>query len=318
LANIFERLFRRREVPETEPLVEVSTASPTTAAGNSEIPTVPLGLKNENGAAEGEETYEQFDNPPFEIGYAQSIGRQREHNEDSILVINAGLSSNESMNSFGLYIVADGMGGHKHGEVASGIAVRAMASQITQKIMMALISPQPITPKESIQEIVDHSVQEAHKQIIKEAPGSGTTLTALLVLENNLTIAHVGDSRAYAIRPDGEQQVLTRDHSLVMRMMELGQLTEEEAAIHPQRNVLYRALGQGEPFTPDITTSPLPEDGYLLLCSDGLWSVIPKELLSRIIIESETPQDACELLIYAANEAGGPDNISAILIHIPG
>ena len=132
-----------------------------------------------------------------------------------------------------------------------------------------------------------------------------------------MTIAHVGDSRAYTVSEDGQVEVLTRDHSLVQRLVELGQITDEEAAVHPQKNVLYRALGQGEPFSPDIRTIPTPQHGYLLICSDGLWGVVPEEQIIKIILESENPQDACSALVAAANEAGGPDNITAILVHLP-
>ena len=111
--------------------------------------------------------------------------------------------------------------------------------------------------------------------------------------------------------------VLTRNHSLVMRMIELGQLTEEEAAVHPQRNVLYRALGQGEPFLPDVTTFPIPKSHYFLICSDGLWGVVPEEEISQIILSAPNPQVACQLLVNAANDHGGPDNITAILVQLP-
>jgi serine/threonine protein phosphatase PrpC len=110
---------------------------------------------------------------------------------------------------------------------------------------------------------------------------------------------------------------LTRDHSLVKRLEELGQLTPEEAAIHPQRNVLYRALGQGEPFEPEVITAPVPDSGYLLICSDGLWGVVPERELGMIIKNSTTLHDACQYMVDAANEAGGPDNISAILVRLP-
>jgi len=110
---------------------------------------------------------------------------------------------------------------------------------------------------------------------------------------------------------------LTRDHSLVMRMIELGQLTAEEAQIHPQRNVLYRALGQGDPFAPDVSTSPLPDSGYILLCSDGLWGVVGEDEIVRLISKAPNPHIASQLLVDAANTNGGPDNISAILIRIP-
>lgn len=120
------------------------------------------------------------------------------------------------------------------------------------------------------------------------------------------------------ISPNGKAEVLTRDHSLVARLIELGQLTTEEAATHPQRNVLYRALGQGEPFDPDISMLQAPRDGFLLLCSDGLWGVITQEELVKIVIDHPDPYIACQKLVEAANTAGGPDNISVILVHLPG
>ena len=99
--------------------------------------------------------------------------------------------------------------------------------------------------------------------------------------------------------------------------MELGQITTDEAAVHPQRNVLYRALGQGEPFEPDVKTIQLPDSGYLLLCSDGLWGVVPDEEIYRLIMDACSTEEACQSLIEAANQAGGPDNITAILVRLP-
>jgi protein phosphatase len=131
-----------------------------------------------------------------------------------------------------------------------------------------------------------------------------------------MTIGHVGDSRAIAIHHGGGE-TLTRDHSLVKRLEELGQISSEEAAIHPQRNVLYRALGQGEVLEPDIFTAPFPQPGWLLICSDGLWSVVPEEHLFNIVFNAKDLQHACQQLVAAANEAGGPDNISVIMIQVP-
>ena len=263
--------------------------------------------------------HEKFhlDLPQPNVGCAQSVGKQRDHNEDSLLAINTMLSGNGEYIPFGLYIVADGMGGHKHGEIASGLAVRAVANHVVRKVFLSLLSPKPARPSDSIQEILETSLQEAHRLVMKEAPGAGTTLTAVLILDKQMSIAHVGDSRLYAISPEGEISVITRDHSLVMRMMELGQLSEQDAAIHPQRNVLYRALGQGEAFSPDITTSPLPESGSLLLCSDGLWGVVQQAEVARLIHANADPRVAAQLLVDAANAAGGPDNISAILVRLP-
>jgi protein phosphatase len=246
------------------------------------------------------------------------VGKQREHNEDALLTLTTTLTSNYNDVTFGLYIVADGMGGHQHGEVASSIAIRTMASYIIQKLFTPLLSPKPNPPEESLLEIMQEGVQESHKAITRQVPGGGTTITAALILGNQMTLAHVGDSRAYLIGKNGQCEALTRDHSLVNRLVELGQITTDEAAIHPQRNVLYRALGQGEPFDPDVNSIQMPESGFLLLCSDGLWSVVNEAELQNLVMTSSSPEEACQRMVEAANAAGGPDNISAILIRLPG
>jgi protein phosphatase len=153
--------------------------------------------------------------------------------------------------------------------------------------------------------------------VIKLAPGGGTTLTAAFVLGDQVTLAHVGDSRAYFIYLDGRIQPITRDHSLVRRLQELGQISDREAAEHPQRNVLYRALGQSEPFEPDINTYPFPNAGYLMLCTDGFWGVVPESDVFPIIQSSPNLSIACHRMIEAANANGGPDNISVILVQYP-
>jgi serine/threonine protein phosphatase PrpC len=258
-----------------------------------------------------------LDPPQLVAGCSQSVGKQRDHNEDAVYTLTTTLVSDTRHFNFGLYIVADGMGGHEYGEMASGIGIRAMAEHVFQNCYTPLFSQLPSPPEKSLQEIMQEGIQVAHQSIKKHAPGGGTTLTAVLVFGDQLTIAHVGDSRAYAIKPDGRMQVLTRDHSLVKRLEELGQITADEAAVHPQRNVLYRALGQGEPFDAEISTSPLPKSGYLLVCSDGLWGVISDDTIFNLISIAPSPAAACQFLTTAANTAGGPDNISAILVRLP-
>lgn len=256
--------------------------------------------------------------PQLIAACAQSVGAQRENNEDALFTLTTTLTSDHTNLPFGLYIVADGMGGHQHGEIASGIAVRSMSSYMVTKLLVPLLSVKPVTPEDSLSEIMQAGVQEAHRAITHQVPGGGTTLTAVLILGEQMIVAHVGDSRAYSVDADGKMETLTRDHTLVKRLVELGQISLEEAAIHPQRNVLYRALGQGEPFDPDIKRIQLPTNGYILLCSDGLWGVVPEEEISKIIFDSATPDIACQTLVDAANAAGGPDNITAILIRLPG
>ena len=255
--------------------------------------------------------------PQLIAGCSQSVGIQREHNEDAVFTLTTTLVSDTRYINFGLYIVADGMGGHEHGEVASAVAVRAMAEYVFQNCYTPLFSQSPSPPEKSLQEIMQEGVQAAHRSIKMQAPGGGTTLTSVLIFGDQLTIAHVGDSRAYSVKPDGRMEVLTRDHSLVKRLEELGQISSEEAAVHPQRNVLYRALGQGEPFDAEVTTSPLPRSGYLLVCSDGLWGVITDDMIFKTISIAPSPAAACQFLVSAANAAGGPDNISAILVRLP-
>ncbi len=250
-------------------------------------------------------------------GCAQSIGKQRDHNEDCLFAFSAITGGETNSAPLGLYIVADGMGGHQFGEVASSAAVRTMANYLLKRFHTYLTNPSE-GMEEPLQEMMRAAITEAQRAVTLAAPGSGTTLTAALVLGQQMTIGHVGDSRAYALRMDGRIEALTRDHSLVKRLEELGQISSDEAAAHPQRNVLYRALGQGEVLEPDIFTTPFPQPGFLLICSDGLWSVLPDDNLSNLVTAAPNLQEACQSLVEAANDAGGPDNISAILVQLLG
>lgn len=260
----------------------------------------------------------QFDLQQLVAASGQSVGKQRELNEDSLLALTATLAGNSGSLPFGVYIVADGMGGHQFGEVASNAAVRVVAGHILRKFQPYLFSTKPSPPDESLQEIMQTAVREANKIIQSEAPSSGTTLTAALVLGQQVTIAHIGDSRAYHIYPDGRADVVTRDHSLVKRLEELGHISPAEAENYPHRNVLYRALGQGEILEADVFTVSFPQAGYLMLCSDGLWGVIADQEINKIIREAPSLQRACQNLIEAANAAGGPDNISVIIAQMIG
>jgi protein phosphatase len=247
------------------------------------------------------------------VGVGQSVGRQRDRNEDALFSLTSILSDGNMELPFGVFIVADGMGGHEHGEVASGVAVRAMAEYILSRSYLPFLSMED-RQRGSLQEVMENGVIQAQQAVVRYAPGGGTTLTAALVVGEQVTVAHVGDSRAYFVYPDGRMQVVTQDHSLVHRLVELGQISEQEALVHPQRNVLYRALGQSEPFRPDIHTHPMPHPGYLMICSDGLWGVLSDQEMFQIIAGARNPALACKSLVDAANAAGGPDNISVILV----
>ncbi len=248
------------------------------------------------------------------VGSCQSVGMQRNHNEDTLITLSAVVADDMTDLPFGVFIVADGMGGHQYGEVASGTAARAMAEYLITKLYSSLAGLRPEAQGESLQEIMEAGVNEANQAVIRKAPGGGTTLTTALVIGEQVTIAHVGDSRAYFLFTDGRVQALTQDHSLVRRLVQLKQITEEEALVHPQRNVLYRAIGQNEPFRPDINSYLLPHPGYLMICSDGLWGVVNENEISRIVLNAPSLTSACQSLIDAANDAGGPDNITVVLV----
>ncbi|HVN56217.1 MAG TPA: protein phosphatase 2C domain-containing protein [Anaerolineaceae bacterium] len=296
MIDIISRLFgRKKQLPES---VQTAPLSP------DQLETVtaePL----------------RFFPPQLVVGTAQSVGRQRDHNEDCLFAMSSMISGSENSLPFGIFMVADGMGGHENGEVASNVAVRTLSTYLMRKIYLPYIGIRTDMGGEPLQEILQTGVREAQQAVLRLAPRGGTTLTAAFILGDQLTIAHVGDSRAYFIFPDGRMQAVTRDHSLVRRLMELGQITEKEAAVHPQRNVLYRAIGQGEPFDPDVNTYLMPHPGYLMLCSDGLWGVISEMDMFSIITGAENPSKACHNLVEAANAAGGPDNISVILAQYP-
>jgi protein phosphatase len=133
------------------------------------------------------------------------------------------------------------------------------------------------------------------------------------VINSRAYLAHVGDSRAY-LYYNQELRQITRDHSYVDKLVELGQISAEAAAVHPQRNVLYRAVGQGEQLEIDIHLLDLPGGSRLLLCSDGLWGMLSDNIIQAVLASAHTPQEACQELIAAANEAGGRDNITAVVI----
>jgi len=255
--------------------------------------------------------------PQLLVGIGQSIGMQRDHNEDTVFCLTSVLGGDHKDMIFGLFIVADGMGGYQHGELASSVAANSMAHYILKKLYMPMMSLRSEHPSDPLQELMQNAVTEAQMSVVKSAAGGGTTLTAAFILGDQVTLAHVGDSRAYFIYPDGRVQPITRDHSLVRRLQELGQINDKEAAEHPQRNVLYRALGQSEPFEPDLSTFPFPNAGYLMLCSDGLWGLVPESDYINFIHTSATLTIACQKFIDAANAAGGPDNISIILVQYP-
>jgi PPM family protein phosphatase len=222
-------------------------------------------------------------------------GRQRRDNEDSAFA------------RAPVFVVADGMGGAQAGEVASRIAVEAFEQGL----------PDSGSPEERLAE----RVREANTQIYERSrtdrgrAGMGTTLTAAYVDETHVAIAHVGDSRAYLFR-DGSLQRLTQDHSLVDELVRRGKLTEEQAAEHPQRSIITRALGPEPDVEVDTWTYPARAGDVILLCSDGLTSMISEERVKAILADHDNLDAVADALIREANEAGGRDNITVVLFRL--
>src|SRR5215210_6839464 len=226
--------------------------------------------------------------------YASDLGRQRQGNEDNYFV------------RAPLFVVADGMGGAQAGEVASEIAVRSFDDEL---------------PNGSRAEALVRVIEQANKRIHDRSRsddslhGMGTTTTAAYVDDDEVVIAHVGDSRAYLLR-DGDLIRLTKDHSLVGELVARGKLTEEQAEQHPQRSVITRALGPEADVQVDIDIFPAKAGDLFLLCSDGLTSMVHEPKLRPLFEQADSLEQLGKRLIDAANEAGGRDNITVVLFRL--
>jgi len=224
------------------------------------------------------------------VGSASDIGQVREGNEDSFLVLAP------------LYVVADGMGGHRGGEVASSLALETV-----QRMFQAQQGTLAEQVTEANKAVFERSQQD------RSVAGMGTTLTAALVDGDRVHLAHVGDSRAYLLR-GGELSMLTEDHTLVHRMVMEGEITEAEAETHPHRSILTRALGVDPSVQVDETDVQVASGDRLLLCSDGLTGMVPDGQIREILETTSDPQDAVDALVRVANRAGGIDNITAVIL----
>ena len=230
---------------------------------------------------------------------ASDIGRVRSSNQDSGY---AGVN---------LFFVADGMGGHAGGDIASAIA--------SQHISLA---DEPLaTSAEAEQKLIDYIYQAKQKidASVKQHPaitGMGTTLSAMMVTGTKVTIAHIGDSRIYLAR-DGVVKQITTDHTFVQRLVDTGRISEEEALVHPRRSVLMRVLGDIEQFPEvDIDTYETKPGDRWMACSDGLSGVVPDQLMKNILLSNVDIQEAGELLVGEALEFGAPDNVTVVLVDV--
>lgn len=243
------------------------------------------------------------------LGYGKTdIGQIRPKNEDSIYISNKPVGKLHN-----LYIVADGMGGHKAGQVASNTAIEAFLAYLNKY--------QPDSTEEPLDMLIG-GVNMANDAVYKlgqtyaEYSEMGTTMIAATILDNNMYIAHVGDSRLYKIT-DGKICQITNDHSLVAEMIKAGQITENEARFHPQRNCITRAVGTDCNVTTDGLIVKVKENDIVVMCSDGLNSMLEDDEICNIAkAKGFSIEDRVDMLISTANNNGGNDNISAIVIEI--
>jgi len=249
----------------------------------------------------------------YYAGSAQETGHQREENEDALLSLTTSEIAEDSIPGFGLFCVADGAGGHGHGELASELAIKTVTRYLLKEQFLSLLEPTTKSDPQNMKELMHRAFEHADINVNTGAQGGQTTLTAALLKGNQLTIGHVGDTRAYIINNESIK-LTTRDHSVPWRLVEIGQLTAEEAREHPQRNLLWNAVGKGTNLFIDVFTCPVPTGGYLLLCSDGLWSEIQDDELQQIVTNTRNPSVACEAMVQKANDEGGSDNITAVLV----
>ncbi len=237
-------------------------------------------------------------------------GLIRDHNEDAYkLPLEADATTLASKGH--LYVLADGMGGHKKGEIASAVTIDTVNS-----VYYTSVTPlEERDQEDAIIEALTNAIEAANDQVMDATEGGGTTVVAVVLHGDTLVSMNVGDSRAYLLR-DNELCLVSRDHSLVRRLVELGKITAEEALTHPRRNVLYQALGQGQDMEIHVYSQKLLQDDIVILCSDGLWGEVSEAEIKDVLHYAPTPLAAARQLIDMANASGGPDNITAIIIRV--
>jgi protein phosphatase len=246
----------------------------------------------------------------FHYAGLTDTGKVREHNEDAYKLPIT--SDPKILASKGhLYVLADGMGGHERGEIASAVTIET----VNAEYYTSVIDLPPEDPEDAIVAALTSAIEKANLHVMSATQGGGTTVVAAVLYGDTLVAMNVGDSRAYLLR-DNQLQLISRDHSLVSRLVEMGKITEAEALSHPRRNVLYQALGQGSDVEIHIVQEKLQMDDVIILCSDGLWGEVGDQAILEVLQSVKNPFTAIETLVNMANETGGPDNITAIVIQV--
>jgi len=252
------------------------------------------------------------------IGQRSHPGRTRELDEDSLFTLTMSYTYESTERASALFIVADGMGGHEAGELASCIAIRTLADVVLRDVFARELAGDALD-EDAILETLEHAVQAANEQVFLERErrenDMGTTVTAALLREWTLYLAHIGDCRAYRWGDDGLQQ-LTTDHSVIASMVASGVAQPDEVYTHPHRSVIYRSVGDQPTVEVDTTVLSIEPGDRLVLCCDGLWEMLREDGIEEVLLREADPQRACDVMVEEANEAGGPDNISVIVVQL--
>jgi serine/threonine protein phosphatase PrpC len=270
-----------------------------------------------------------IDDPPktsayplrFVIGYQSHPGRVRDNNEDSLLIMHlAGICEMDCIPAIGFFVVADGVGGSASGEVASRMAVRRLAAAVIENIFLTETTGD-LQADRDLSTILSKVILAANQAILdlrqqdQENVDMGSTLTTALLRGARAYIANVGDSRTYRMS-NGKLTPVTRDHSVVARLVEHGLIEPHEVYSHDQRSIIYRSLGSRPDLEVDVFELELEPGERLLLCSDGLWEMVRDGMIEEVLLDRRDPRQACDRLVELANLAGGEDNISVIIIDI--
>lgn len=248
----------------------------------------------------------------LDLGYKSDLGKVRDLDEDSIVIVTTEVTYNSLQSNCSLFILGDGVGGHRKGEIASYLGTKTVAEELLH--LMLSISTKP---ENEIENSIISSIKKAntaisdYAKINPEFSSMATTLAVALLKDQQLYVGNVGDSRVYLIN-DGIRQI-TKDHSLVQEMVEAGRITKEEARNHPQKNIITRAVGSNQDVNVDIFQEKIYKEDIIMLCCDGLSDVLRDEQIRDIIIDNKTFTNACDELIKITNDKGGPDNISVIV-----
>lgn len=254
-------------------------------------------------------------------GQSTHPGQRRERNEDAVVTFTYDKEQDGRTVPIGFYLVADGMGGYEAGDLAS----RTVNQVVTERIIQIQVLPdlrkstRKLTRENVPARILSEAIERANEAIVAHGKKSdsnlGSTVTSALIIGDVATVANVGDSRTYLLR-DGRLEQITQDHSVVARLVDAGVIKPEEVRSHPQRNQIYRCLGHKPAVDVDTFTVQLRQDDRLVLCSDGLWEMVPDAEIQRIVEGARTPQKASDELIEAANRAGGRDNIAVVVVEM--